>query len=209
MRAVIVCANVDETIRRFTRCQPAFGPPVGTRFELAAVAGPERNGVSKASGLPLEWGERILWKIPVEGRGHSSPIVWGDRVFVTSDIEGDVIPGKKAPHHLRAGETYSHPAAQSADRRHTLKVLSLDAHTGEILWARTAHDGPVFDNRHRRNTYATPTAVTDGILVYVYFGSQGLFAYDFDGSSRGRSTSGTSVLGATVTERPRCSTATL
>jgi len=144
--------------------------------------GPERNGVSKASGLPLEWGERILWKTRVEGRGHSSPIVWGDQVFVTTDIEGDVIPGKKAPHHIRAGETYLHPAGQSADRRHTLKVLSLDTRNGEILWSRTAHDGPVFDNRHRRNTYATPTAVTDGLLVYVYFGSQGLFAYDFNGN---------------------------
>jgi len=143
--------------------------------------GPDRNGVSDATGLPLEWNDHILWKTAVEGRGHSSPVVWGDRIFITTDTQGDVIPGAKAPHHIRAGETYQHPASESADRRHTLKVLAIDARTGEILWTRTAHDGRVFDNRHRRNTYASPTAVTDGELVYVYFGSQGVFSYDYDG----------------------------
>ena len=78
-------------------------------------------------------------------------------------------------------KTYRHPASESADRRHTLKVVCIDARTGKILWTRTAHDGPVFDNRHRVNTYASPTAVTDGERVHVYFGSQGIFSYDFEG----------------------------
>lgn len=145
--------------------------------------GPERNGVSKETELPLEWSatKNVLWKTPIEGRGHSSPVVWGDRLFLTTDIEGEVIPGAAAPRHVRGGETYRHPASQSADRRHTLKVLAIDGASGAVLWSRTAYDGRVFDNRHRVNTYASPTAVTDGERVYVYFGSQGVFAYDFDG----------------------------
>lgn len=146
--------------------------------------GPHRNGVSSETGLPLEWSasENILWKTAIEGRGHSSPVVWGDRVFVTTDIEGEAIEGASAPKHIRDGEIYLHPDSQSGDRRHTLNVVALDAESGAILWTRTAHDGPVFDNRHRVNTYASPTAVADGERVYVYFGSEGLLAYDFEGT---------------------------
>lgn len=145
--------------------------------------GPSRNGVSAARGLPLEWGpeKNLIFKTAIEGRGHSSPIVWGGRIFLSTDIEGDVIPGAQAPEHIRAGEVYLHPASQSADRSHRLLVVCLDAETGEVLWMRQTFDGRVFDNRHRVNTYASPTGVTDGELVYFYFGSQGLFAFDFEG----------------------------
>ncbi len=146
--------------------------------------GPHRNGVASATGLPLEWsaGENVLWKTAIEGRGHSSPVVWGDRLFLTTDIEGEKIEGALPPEHIRDGEVYLHPDSQSGDRRHTLKVLALDAATGAIVWSRTAHDGRVYDNRHRVNTYASPTAVADGERVYVYFGSEGLLAYDFEGA---------------------------
>ncbi|MBM3775153.1 MAG: hypothetical protein FJW37_08325, partial [Acidobacteria bacterium] len=58
---------------------------------------------------------------------------------------------------------------------------ALDAATGRILWERTAHDGAVYDNRHRKNTYATPTPAADGRAIYAWFGSEGLYAYDFSG----------------------------
>ncbi len=145
--------------------------------------GPDRNGVSNEIEIPLQWSEteNMLWRLALEGKGHSSPVVWNDRIFLTTDIEGEVIPGAKEPVHIRAGEPYKHPATLSADRRHTLKVMAIDASRGEIAWTRTVHDGSVFDNRHRRNTYATPTAATDGERVYTYFGSQGVFAFDFEG----------------------------
>jgi outer membrane protein assembly factor BamB len=38
------------------------------------------------------------------------------------------------------------------------------------------------DTRHKRGSFASPTAVTDGRLVYAYFGSEGLYAYGFDGT---------------------------
>ncbi len=39
----------------------------------------------------------------------------------------------------------------------------------------------MFDDRHRKNTYASPTIATDGKLVYAFFESAGIYAYDFDG----------------------------
>ena len=45
--------------------------------------GPERNGVSNEVDLPLEWSDtkNVLWKVAIEGRGHSSPVVWDDYIF--------------------------------------------------------------------------------------------------------------------------------
>jgi outer membrane protein assembly factor BamB len=39
----------------------------------------------------------------------------------------------------------------------------------------------MFDNRHKKNTYASSTSVTDGKLVYAFFEAAGLYAYTFDG----------------------------
>jgi outer membrane protein assembly factor BamB len=36
--------------------------------------------------VPIEWNatENIAWKLPLPGRGGSTPVVWGDRLFLTS-----------------------------------------------------------------------------------------------------------------------------
>ena len=143
--------------------------------------GPGGLGVSSATGLPLDWDENILWKTPIEGKGDSSPIVWKNRIFLTTAIQQDSVPGAKAPIHYLEGEQWLHPDSAGAEYAHTLKVLSLSADTGELLWERTAYEGTVYDDRHPIASYASPTAATDGELVYAYFGSQGVYAYDFDG----------------------------
>ena len=65
-----------------------------------------------------------MWKAAVPGRGHSSPIVWGDRLFLTTAIEGEVVPGAEAVKHIRDGQEFVHPDGVGADRTHTLKVLA-------------------------------------------------------------------------------------
>jgi outer membrane protein assembly factor BamB len=145
--------------------------------------GPDSLGVSQEKDLTLEWSvtQKIHWKTPIPGRGHSSPVVWGQRVFVTTAIEGPVLPGAKAVMHMAGGKEFDHQDSVGADRLHTMKVFCLDLETGQVLWERTAYEGNVFDNRHRKNTYASPTPITDGHYVYAYFGSEGLYAYDFSG----------------------------
>jgi ABC-type uncharacterized transport system involved in gliding motility auxiliary subunit len=55
--------------------------------------GPHASGIADGQNLPDEWngktGQNILWRTPIPGLAHSSPIVWGNRVFVTSAISGD------------------------------------------------------------------------------------------------------------------------
>lgn len=170
-------------IALFLATSAAAAPPDGRDSNWPQWRGSDSSGVSADTTLPAEWSttQNILWKVPIPGRGHSSPIVWGNRVFLTTSIEGDVVPGAKAPIHKFGEEVFLHPDSVGADRSYKLQLLCLDRDTGKILWERTAHEGPVFDNRHRKNTYATPTPVTDGQTVFAYFGTPGLYAFDFSG----------------------------
>ncbi|MGC9948459.1 MAG: PQQ-binding-like beta-propeller repeat protein [Bryobacteraceae bacterium] len=146
--------------------------------------GPSSNGVSPLKNLPSSWShdQNVAWKTAVPGRGHASPVVWGNRIFLTTDIEGDVIPGAAPPKHKMDGQPFRHPDSVGGTHKHTLKVLCFDAASGKQLWERIAYEGAVFDDIHKFNTYASPTPVTDGKYLYAYFESQGLYKYDFDGN---------------------------
>jgi outer membrane protein assembly factor BamB len=147
--------------------------------------GPGGLGISSETGFAAEWSptSHITWKTEIPGRGLSSPVVWGDRIFLTTSFKGELVPGRKAPVHLDFSRQpgYVHPDAVDIEYRHSVKVLALDAKAGRIVWEQTAYDGLMFDDHHRKNTYASPTVATDGRLVYAFFESLGLFAYDFDG----------------------------
>jgi outer membrane protein assembly factor BamB len=148
--------------------------------------GPDGLGISTATSYPDEWSatRNVAWKTAVPGRGHSSPIVWKDRIFLTTSVEGAKAPDDhKAPDHLgfdlKPG--YLHPDSVGVDHLYTLQVLAYDATSGKPLWQRTVYDGAMFDNRHRKNTYASSTMATDGTAVYAFFESAGLYAFDFEG----------------------------
>jgi outer membrane protein assembly factor BamB len=141
------------------------------------------SGISSESALPTEWSDstNIRWKATIPGRGHSSPIVWGSRVFVTTSIEGPVVPGAEAVRHIHKGQEYRHPDSVGADHSYTMKLLCLDLASGKVLWDRTVYEGLVYDNRHRKNTYASATPATDGQFIYLSFEAEGIYCYDFEG----------------------------
>lgn len=180
------------------------GPRAAAGDNWPQWRGPDGLGVAAAANYADEWSagkdaipatdgqpaqpalppKNIAWKTPVPGRGHSSPVVWGNRLFLTTSVEGAHVPGHKAPDHLgfdlKPG--YLHPDSVGVDYKNALKVLAFDTETGKLLWERTAYDGLMYDNRHRKNTYASPTTVTDGRRVYAYFEAAGVYAYAFDGT---------------------------
>src|SRR5215467_2403818 len=73
--------------------------------------GPDGSGISTEKNLPKEWTptKNIKWKTPISGRGHSSPIVWGNRIFLTTAVEGDLVPGAKAVKHMDGDKEFLHP----------------------------------------------------------------------------------------------------
>ncbi len=119
--------------------------------------GDNMNGVS-VTECPLEWNatKNVQWKVAIEGEGWSCPVVWGDRLLLTAAI----------------------PAGDGSYR---WDVMCLDANSGEPRWRRTARTGQPAIPRHRTNTYATETPVTDGERVYAYFGMHGLYCFDIEG----------------------------
>jgi outer membrane protein assembly factor BamB len=147
--------------------------------------GPNGQGVSVEKGLPVEWSstKNVKWKTPIAGRGHSSPIVWGKKIFLTTALDGEAIAGRKpgVSHKMSDGSEFVHPDAVGADLLHTFKVVCIDQVTGKILWERTAYEGPVHDSRHKKASFASSTPATDGKLVFAFFGSEGLYAYDYKG----------------------------
>ena len=83
----------------------------GRSFAARAAAASRAHGP-----VPLHWSptENIVWQTEIEGRGHSSPVVWGDLVFLTTAIEGEVVPGAKAPVPLPQGPRTSCTPTASA-----------------------------------------------------------------------------------------------
>lgn len=145
--------------------------------------GPDGSGISTEKNLPSEWSptKNIKWKTPIEGRSHSSPIVWGNRIFLTTAVEGAEVPGAKAVKHQLEGKDFVHPDSVGANKKHTFKVIALDRDSGKIVWSSTAWEGTPYDDRHRKSSYAASTPATDGKMVYAFFGTEGLYAYDYKG----------------------------
>jgi len=56
--------------------------------------GPGSNGNAHDNNPPTEWSEskNIKWKLPVPGKGSSSPIIWGEQIFITTAVPtGDAV----------------------------------------------------------------------------------------------------------------------
>ena len=145
--------------------------------------GPDGSGISHEKNLPSEWSptKNIKWKTPIEGRAHSSPIVWGKMIFLTTALEGAEVAGAKAAKHMLGDKEFVHPDSIGANKKHTFKVLAIDRDSGKIAWQVTAWEGTPYDDRHRKSSYAASTPATDGKMVYAWFGTEGLYAYDFKG----------------------------
>src|SRR5512145_2414620 len=119
--------------------------------------GPGGQGHSEEQGLPVVWSEstNILWKVPVPGRGWSSPVVAGNRVWLTTAVP--------------------------AGRETSLRVLAFDVSTGqqtldvEVIRQRRA------ELLNEKNSHASPTPVVERDRVYVHFGSEGTAALSTTG----------------------------
>lgn len=140
--------------------------------------GPSASGVAEGHPLPSQWnapeGENVLWKTPIPGLGHASPVIWGDKVFIVTAVSG------KADAGLKVG-LYGNITPVEDDSVHEWLILCLDRKSGEVLWKETAHRGPPRIKRHTKATHANSTPATDGKYIVTFLGSEGLFCYDVDG----------------------------
>ncbi|MGL4420647.1 MAG: PQQ-binding-like beta-propeller repeat protein, partial [Gemmataceae bacterium] len=123
------------------------------------------DGVGHYAGKPLvqKWGPdtNVTWKASIPGKGWSSPIHLRGKLYLTTAVpQGD---GEKANQSLRA--------------------LCVDAATGNIDWnvELFVEEGATAPIPHKKNSHASPTAVSDGTSIFVHYGHMGTAKLDLAG----------------------------
>ena len=116
------------------------------------------DGTVSDPDAPIGWKlpENLVWKTPIKGKGHASPIIIGDRIYVVAVIE----------------ET------------ETRELLCLDRKSGKELWRKVVLKSSL-ERVHRLNSRASSTPTSDGEHIYLSFLDQNhmfVAAYDLDGN---------------------------
>jgi len=116
--------------------------------------GPRRDGISGERGLRPVWpegGPPLKWKIGDLGRGWSSPVIVGSRLYITGDVDDDLVIyafdlDGKLVWRAKNGRSWTGPypgaracCVYSAGKLYHIsghgRVACLDAATGKELWA--------------------------------------------------------------------------
>jgi outer membrane protein assembly factor BamB len=139
--------------------------------------GPNASGVAEGTKPPVTWdvekAQNVLWKTPIPGLSHASPIIWGNRIYVITAIPSDTKVSFSAKD--------KGIGLANDDVKHTWRIYAIDKQTGRVIWDKTAYEGVPRAKRHVKATQANSTPVTDGRYVVALFGSEGLSAYDTEG----------------------------
>lgn len=121
-----------------------------------------------AESLPADWNGdvNLVWKVKLPGPGASSPITFGDRVFVTCYTGFGTLDDEGKKENLL---------------RH---LICLDRRDGKEIWkCDLKSDSPEarFSGMMTQHGYASNTPATDGQRVYVFLGTGGVAAVDWNG----------------------------
>ena len=129
--------------------KPVFWPGKG---------GPTQDGnipAADVARIPLEWdsasGKNIAWRTPLEGLGHSSPVIGGDMIWFTS---------------------------ATADGTKQF-IYGIDRHSGKIVHHQVVFENAApEDLGNPINNYAAPSPVLEEDALYVHFGTYGTARID-------------------------------
>ncbi len=155
----IISVRCENGIRVVTRTFVRV--VVGITLFLTASAGPwpgwrgpDGSGVCKEKVVPLHWSTNAntRWRVPLPGPGNSTPVIWADRIFITQAFEA---------------ENYR-------------SLICYNRSDGKLLW-QTRVTGPDKEISYPENPPCTSSPVLDGKRVIAWFGSAGVYCYDFDG----------------------------
>jgi outer membrane protein assembly factor BamB len=109
-----------------------------------------QNGCGLApagSDPPMTWkeSEHVHWKVPIHGKGWSSPVVWDNQIWLTTATEDG----------------------------HEFFAIAVNAETGVIAHDIKVFDVEKPEFCHATNSYASCSPTIESGRVYVHFGSYG------------------------------------
>ncbi len=145
--------------------------------------GPSGNGSHAHADPPITWSEtkNVRLKIPIPGRGLSSPVVWGDRVFVMSAVPLDPTGYAAAQQAAADKQTRGEWPPKVAPLEQRFLVMAFSRADGGLLWQRMAAQSVPHEGHYVDSSWSCASPVTDGKRLVAHFGSRGTYAYDLDG----------------------------
>ena len=131
-----------------------FLPAAPAASQWPEFRGPGGQGHSSERGIPLDWSEtrNIVWKVPVAGRGWSSPVIGNGRVWLTTSV--------------------------AATGGASLRAVAFDAESGKEVVNIEVFKLSNASLKNPKNSHASPTPIVEGDRVYVHFGGDGTAALD-------------------------------
>lgn len=115
--------------------------------------GPTHNGIASPNqSPPTKWDQQsnVLWKTPIPGRGHASPIIVGDNIYI--------------------------PTAD--EKTQTQSVLCINKNTGRIRWKSDIHQGDFNTEKQKRATWASASLACDGQRLFInFFNRDAIYTY--------------------------------
>ena len=128
--------------------------------EWPQFRGPTGQGISTATGIPVEWSstKNVAWKTEIPGAGWSSPVLSAGKLYLTSFVGKD-------------------------DAAVSLRAICVDAASGTVLWNTEVFqpDPKAAKKMHSKNTPASSTPIVTDDRLYVHFGHMGTAALDLSG----------------------------
>ncbi len=118
-------------------------PPVAAVGDWPWWRGPALDNIAPDNqSPPTVWGEHsnLIWRVTLQGLGHSTPIIVGDRIYVTA--------GEKTKDHSQ------------------LWLYGLERATGKTVWQTEIYAGPI-GRLHPDNAPAAATPACDGERLFV------------------------------------------
>ena len=152
--------------------------------------GPNGTGIAPDRTLPTRWSaaDNVAWKTPLAGAGVSTPIVSGDRVYVTSQVGAGVRREGNHPRLVQGADAEAKGeralgATAGADPARTMFVVeAFNRADGARIWERRIAAAGDLTPVHDKHNLASSSPVTDGSLVFAWFGTGQLVALDRAGA---------------------------
>jgi outer membrane protein assembly factor BamB len=144
----------------FTFLLVLSAPTLHAAGEWPQFRGPTGQGISTATGVPIEWSttKNIAWSTEIPGNGWSSPVLSDGKLYLTTAV------GAK-----------NEPVS--------LQVFCVDAASGAIVWKTEVFppDPTAIMRMHPKNTPASGTPIVTGDRLYVHFSHLGTACLDLSG----------------------------
>ena len=143
-----------------------------------AFRGPDGQGHSAATALPVVWSEQqnIAWKSAVPGAGWSSPVISDGEIWLTTAIEAEFPDAGTAPSLFDYRSATPAPGTHISPKPISMRALCFDLASGTLKRNIEVFFIKQPGNIQDRNTYATPSPVIEKGGVYVHFGTYGTAA---------------------------------